>query len=178
MKKEVVTKNKETSLKNYLILLLIAVVTFITVFYLGNWYKTTEAYWSKTSDMVSVISEVKLNELNNYLLENPNTIIYISSGEDESIKEFEKSFKELIIEYDLRDEIIYLDQKLFENQKDYQDFIDQYFHEDMKYAKFVLPNLLVVENRKVVALLNTGNQPLEKEATINFLKQHGVISEA
>ena len=36
---------------------------------------------------------INYNELENYVVENPNTVVYVSILEDEDIREFEKKLK-------------------------------------------------------------------------------------
>lgn len=168
-------EKRKVPVKNYLLFALLTVVTVMIVFYLGKWYRTTNDLKSEKSLILSVISEVKLGELDNYLLENPNGLLFISSGSDQTVKSYEEELKAIITEYDLRDEILYLDQDSLKTEKKQDDFVKKYFYEDMKNVRFETPNLLLFQNGKVVALLKIGNTTLAKEETMKFLKEHGVI---
>jgi len=51
---------------------------------------------------------INYNELDNYLVENPNTIVYVSVLEDDKIREFEKKFKNKYKYNKIDNEILYM----------------------------------------------------------------------
>ena len=92
---------RKIPLKNYIILGIIIVVSVFAVLYFNQLYKNT-----KNSDTIlyDFIKEVKPYELDNYIIENPNFIMYISSRIS-SNKTFEKKFKNFLMKYDLQKDI-------------------------------------------------------------------------
>jgi len=52
---------------------------------------------------------INYNELDDYLIENPNTVIYVSVLENNQIREFEKKFKNLLKNNMLDKDILYMD---------------------------------------------------------------------
>lgn len=51
---------------------------------------------------------INYNELDNYLVENPNTIVYVSVLENEKIRKFEKKLKNKYKEHLIDNEILYM----------------------------------------------------------------------
>ena len=86
---------KKIPTKNYIILFVIVSLTVIGVFYARGWYNTTKEYYSRNSVMKEVVSEIKEEEIQNYSLESPNFVLYVSSGRDSLVKPFENNFKNI-----------------------------------------------------------------------------------
>ena len=87
---------KKIPLKNYIIYSIIVLVTFAISIYIVMLFNRSKEYYENNSVLADVLYEIlpKNNlsvsdNLNNYLLENSNLIIYISSGKDKDIKELE-----------------------------------------------------------------------------------------
>lgn len=99
---------RKIEIKNYVILLIVIVVTIFAVFYARSWYITGIEYRENNSIMSSTISQINENEITNCLSENPNAVIYASSGEDTEVKDFERKFQKLIIKYSLVNQFLYV----------------------------------------------------------------------
>lgn len=156
---------KNVGVKNYILYAVLVVVTMVLVFYLGKWYQTSENYRKDTSVIASVLSEIKLNELDSYLMENPNPVVYIKNNQTSS---YEEELKEIVIRYNLRDEMIFL------NLNDENDL--KKFEEKYQSGTIFLPNLCVFDEGKLVAFMDEKSV-LTEETTLQFLKQNGVIVE-
>ena len=99
---------REIPVKNYVILILVFLVTIVAVFYVRDWYNTTKNYYAQNSVMTKVVREIKSEEISNYILENQRFILYVSSGHDSGIKNFEDDFKNLIQSLDITDDVLYM----------------------------------------------------------------------
>lgn len=100
---------RKIPLKNYIILGVVLIFTFLLVYYLYMWfdaYKETKLNMPILDKYMDVIN---YNELDNYLTENPNSIIYVSVLEDASIRNFEKKFKKLFKNNEITNTVLYLD---------------------------------------------------------------------
>ena len=98
---------KKIPLKNYVILVVIFVVFALLVFYMRDWYNTTRYYYNENSPVLEVSTAMNQEELGNYALENPDFILYVSLGYNDNIKNFEKKFKDYIIDNNLN--VVYID---------------------------------------------------------------------
>jgi len=99
---------KKIPTKNYIILFVIVSLTVIGVFYARGWYNTTKEYYSRNSVMKEVVSEIKEEEIQNYSLESPNFVLYVSSGRDSLVKPFENNFKNIAQKLSMQKDILYL----------------------------------------------------------------------
>ena len=95
--------------KNYRYLFLILLGSIIFIIYLYTWYKAYNENKLNTSIMDKYLTVINYNELDNYIIENENAIIYVSILGNEDINNFEKKFKNLITENYLKNDILYLD---------------------------------------------------------------------
>ncbi len=102
-------KTKKIPVKNYIYLSIIVIASIFIIFYLYRWYDTYRESKLNISIMNNYLSVINYNELDDYIIENKNAIIYVSKLGDEKINKFEKSFKNMVIENDLRNSMLYLD---------------------------------------------------------------------
>ena len=98
---------KKIPLKNYIILVVIFIVFVLLVFYMRDWYNTTRAYYNANSPVLEVSTEMNQEELSNFAQENPDFILYVSSGYTDSIKAFEREFRDYIVDHSLK--VVYID---------------------------------------------------------------------
>ena len=104
-------KEKERKIppKNYLYLLLIIIITLLIALYLLKWYRTYNESKLYTGILNEYIQVINYNELNDYIIENKDAVIYVSILGNEEIKKFEKKFKNTIVDNNLRENLLYLD---------------------------------------------------------------------
>ena len=102
------TKKEKNYKKNYIILGLIFLVCIGFVLYLRQWYKVYDEYQKEFPVIRGVLQEIVPDDLEHYIMENPTSIIYMCTAEDESCRDFEKDFKKYINKKEYNDVIIYL----------------------------------------------------------------------
>lgn len=94
--------------KKLILYILLCVVTLVAVYTAIKLNENRIYNDSKESYISNVLLEVKYEDLNNYLLETTNSIIYVSnSSSDKSIK-FEKIFNKVIEDYELENNIVFI----------------------------------------------------------------------
>lgn len=166
-------KKRNIPLKNYVILLLISLGTISLVFYLRTWYNASKEYYQNNSIMSEYLSELKSEEINSYILDNPEVVIYYASAKDTSIKSFEKEFKKLMEEYEIKDEIIYIDASKQENVNLISGLNAI---SDKKIDLIVVPNLIHVKDGKVNKILYSEETQINKRDVRNFLIKSEIIT--
>lgn len=102
-------KLREVPLKNYIYLFLILLGSILLLFYIYKWYDTYNKNKLNTSIMNEYLTVINYNELDNYIIENKDAIIYVSVLGNEDINRFERKFKNIIVENHLKNNILYLD---------------------------------------------------------------------
>lgn len=159
-------KNVKIARKNYVIYGVFVVLTMMFVFYLGSWYQKTNASIKKEPMITTVLSEVKKNEFSNYLVENPNVILYVLKDIEE---EEQQVVKEVVTEYNLRDSFVFLQLESEEKEAFEKDYLNE--------MNFSYPNLFVFEEGHFVTSFQDSYTLFTKENLVSFLKKEGVLSE-
>lgn len=97
---------KKIKRKNYIILALILILTVFVTFFLSQLYKNRQR---SVSDFYNYANKINGNEIEQYLIENPDVILYISDKYDLSNDKFEKDFKEKLSELNINDMLIFVE---------------------------------------------------------------------
>ena len=101
-------KLREIPLKNYMILGIVMIVSFLLVYYMYMWSSVYDESKLNVSIMDKYLEVINYNELDDYLVENIDVILYVSVLENEDIRNFEKKFKNVVKGDDLNKEILYM----------------------------------------------------------------------
>lgn len=164
--------------KNYVLLGLLTVVTILAVTYIGKWYLASENYYLENSVMKELVGEVKELEFENYILENPDVVIYIANDQSESTKKFEKKLKNYILEENLKSHFIYVNGK--ESTETFlSNFKKKYFINEIKETEITYPNLLLLEDGKIKDILYQTSLTERNVKDVKlFLQKNGVLEDA
>lgn len=166
-------KKREIPVKNYIIIGLLFIGTILLCLYLSSWYKMSEEAKIPAGIMTNFLPEVKVDELDNFLLENGNTILYVSSSVDEEAKRFEKNIHDYIAKEGLARYFTYIDTKdismtvlssKLENRKEVK-----------KLNLSISPNLYVFKEGKIIDALYYTEKPLNSKEGIAFIEKQEVI---
>ena len=154
--------------KNYLLLLLLLVVTVCVVLFAKDKYesRTKKQY---TSIMNSFITEIKIDDLTDYTLENSPVVIYISDKTNVNLEMDEPKYKELLTDCNIQNYFVYLD------TSSQVDNIIALFEKkyDIDINENELPNLVVIIEGKVVDVYS--EKTFNKDLIVEFLEKNEVI---
>ena len=100
---------RKVSLKNYIILAIVLLVSIGLLYYFYLWYSAYRENKLSISIMDRYMDKINYNELDNYLIENNDAIIYVSILNDEEIRSFEKDFKSLFKKKYIKYKVLYMD---------------------------------------------------------------------
>ena len=114
------------------------------------------------------IKEIKTQEIDNYIIENPNFIIYLGYKNNDN-KSFEKKFKKLVTKYDLQKDIVFIDISQF-NDETFNKFCKKYADKLLKKDS----SLIIVDNQKVIDVLDITKGNNDIELVKMFFKKNGV----
>ena len=166
MKKNNKEDEKIIPKKNYVILLILFLVTFLLVFYLYKWYVVYSDYQNSIPIISDTLSEITEEEMEHYISDNSTATIYVCTASDTVCRNFEKNFKKLINQSSLKEYIAYV--RLNDENKD--EFITR-FNQNHSFKKASLnkyPALIFFEDGEISDIL----QESEKEKlTISDVKQ-------
>ena len=143
-------KEKEIPLKNYILLSIVLILTIVVVIYFFLWKNTYEKSKLQTPILDDYLLVINYNELNNYLVENKDAIIYISKLNNENIRLFENKFKNIINKNNLNNKILYLD--LTEELKE-NNIVKEI---NKKYGKEMteVPTIVIIKDGKISSSYN------------------------
>lgn len=159
-------KLREIPKKNYIYLLLILLGTILLLIYIYKWYDTYNENTLNTSIMNEYLTVINYNELDNYIIENKDAVIYVSILGNEKINRFERKFKNAILDNNLKNEILYLDltnENIYSVTKKLQ--IDENF-----------PHLVVYTNGVITDTYNIKENNYSSNKTIKYLNRIGVTN--
>ena len=94
--------------KNYVYLFLILLGSVLLLIYIYTWYETYNQNKLNTGIMNNYLTVINYNELEDYIIENKDAIIYVSILGDKEIYSFEEKFKNNIMDNNLKNSILYL----------------------------------------------------------------------
>ena len=165
-------KDKRITVKNYIIIAGLFIVTGSLIIILANYYKDYRQYYRSIPVINGYIIEISEDELDNYLLENNDTYIYIGRAEDNNSRKLEKDLKNIIKKYNLKDKTIYINLSKVRNQKE---FI-KYFNNKYMGLKEIntYPSFIIIRNKKILDLVS-GN--IEVNNIESLLKSYGMIGD-
>lgn len=159
---------RKIPVKNYIIL---GVVIFITLFILYYFYMWVDVYKESKINipiMDKYMRVINYNEFSDYLIENPDTIVYVSVLEDEKIREFEKKFKNKYRENEIENEILYM------NITD--DIKDKNVRNEMSLKYFVnslnmtdVPCVLVFSDGKISSIYSVSDNDYDINRFVVYL---------
>lgn len=167
-------KEKEIPLKNYIILSIILIITALIAVYFYMGYNRYEESKLNTPIIDKYLRVINYNELDDYLVENKDAIIYTSILENEEIRNFEIKFKNAILNNSLRSSILYMDlTEVYNNQEKYRKFINNYTLGNDNIT--ITPAILTFENSKLIKIYNIKDNNYEIEKILDYLKEEGIV---
>ena len=151
--------------KNYLYLLLVIIVSIFIVDYLYLWFLEYNNNADNKSILVESMQIINKNEIDNYLVENKDAVIYVSVSNDKKIKKFEKKLNKLINDKNINNKILYLDLT--------SDKSNNIYGINDKVIK--VPSFIVYKNGKFVEDYDVGKNNYEINKVENYLSDIGVV---
>ena len=175
-KKEDIVISEKNYIKNYAILVAIFVVCFGLTIYFCKWYEVYKEYQKEIPIIRGTLQEIHSDELEHYLVDNPNAIVYMCTSYSDICREYEKKLKRYIAKNDVTDSIVYLNL----TNENLEEFIERFNKKYPSrnvlkghYPTYVVFCDGVIEN----VLQGTAYTPLTISKTQNFLELYLVEEE-
>ena len=159
---------REIPIKNYIIL---GVVLFITMLILYYFYCLVDVYKESKINipiMDKYMSVINYNELDNYIVENPDTIIYVSVLEDEKIRGFEKEFKNKYKNKEIENELLYMN--ITDDIKDMDirdEMVSKYSINSLDMTD--VPSLLVFNNGELSSIYSVRDNDYDIDRFVLYI---------
>lgn len=159
---------REIPLKNYIILGLVILLTLGLVYYFYLWYITYEESKLNETIMDRYLEVINYNELNDYIVENRNAMIYTSVLEDNNIRKFEIKFKNVVVKNALKDKILYMDMTdIFKDKIKYTELRNSY--QVNNYNITNVPCILVFKDAKLVDIYSIKDNDYNTDNVLNYI---------
>lgn len=159
---------REIPLKNYIILGLVVLLTLGLVYYFYLWYITYEESKLNETIMDRYLEVINYNELNDYIVENRNAMIYTSVLEDNNIRKFEIKFKNIVVKNALKDKILYMDMTdIFKDKIKYTELRNSY--QINNYSITNVPCILVFKDAKLVDIYSIKDNDYNTDNVLNYI---------
>ena len=162
------SNGREIPLKNYIILGLVVLLTLGLVYYFYLWYITYEESKLNETIMDRYLEVINYNELNDYIVENRNAMIYTSVLEDNNIRKFEIKFKNIVVKNALKDKILYMDMTdIFKDKIKYTELRNSY--QVNNYNITNVPCILVFKDAKLVDIYSIKDNDYNTDNVLNYI---------
>lgn len=154
--------------KNYFILGIVLIISFILVYYFFMWTVAFNDTKTNIPILDKYMDVINYNELDDFLIENGNAIIYVSVLDDNNTRNFEKKFKNVVENNELVNNVLYMDiseeinDNVIKNQMD-----SKYISGNAKMSD--VPTIIVFENGKLRAIYNVKENEYDIERTKIFI---------
>lgn len=139
--------------KNYIILISVLIITVFITLFSCYFYREKTEYNIKNNNAMEFLSEIKKEEWDNYILENHDTIIYISSSMNSRNRKFELKIKNYINNKNLIKDFVYLDASTLDKEF-YKKLNKNYLNNQIKHLDMLVqPNILILRDKKISHIL-------------------------
>lgn len=161
--------------KNYVILGVVILVSLLIVYYLYMWFTAYKS--TKVGEVIldKYMTVINYNELDDYLVENPDAIIYVGILNDEDITKFEKKFKNSIKNNKINKEVLYLNiTDELNSGKKISEMKDKY---TVNYANITdVPNIMVFEDGKIKTIYNIRDNGYDVQKIEKFINDIKLVN--
>lgn len=158
-------KNRNIPFKNYILLAVTLILTIIVVVYFFVWHSNNEENNLKIPIMDKYLRVINYNELDDFLVENKDSVIYVSKLNNKEIREFEKKLKLIINDYSLNNTILYLD--LTDKN------INKLKLEDKNIS---YPAVLIYKNGEIISYFDIKKNNYDIKLLKEYLIEEGIIN--
>lgn len=137
---------RKIPVKNYGIAVIIMIATILITFILASIYMDSINVDDK--EYLNTISEIKIEEIDNYIIEAHDIMIYVTDSEN-SNKIVDRDFEKIINKYNLNQEVVYLN----------LNGLDESFFKKYNINGSLKPNtLLIFKEGKIAKIINLNEK--------------------
>lgn len=159
---------RDVSFKNYIILSAIIVVTLLLLYYFYVWVDVYKESKINIPIMDKYMDVINYNELDNYLVENPNAMLYVSVLDNEEIRRFEKDLKNQFEEKKINNKLLYLNiTSLLADKNVVNEMKNKYRVNNLSMVD--VPSILVFSLGELKSIYNIRDNKYNVENVVDFI---------
>ena len=147
--------------KNIIILTVVCIITLGILFAALKINRNRLNNMKNDSYIDSYLTQIKYNSINDFVVENPNAIIYVSNSNSKVSSNFEKMFAKVITKYNLENNIYYIN--IYN-----ANLVDQFYQN--------APEIVIYKDSSVSEVIDASTLK-DYNAIINVLKERSIINE-
>ena len=168
-------RKKNISKNNYILCAVIFTVTIVVCLMIFFIMENNKEYNSKIPILRGKVSEIEPKDLDNYLMENPDVLLYIGVADDNNSRKVEEKFKKVIEENNLN--IIYLNLTNL-SEKEIKEYLND-FSSKYSSSKAInnYPAFLVIFDSQVVDFVQKENRDLDISDISHILDMYEIKGE-
>ena len=159
---------RKIPIKNYIILGIVIIFTIFILYYFYMWVDVYKESKINIPIMDKYMSVINYNELDNFIVENPNSIVYVSVLENEDIREFEKKFKVKYKNNQINNEVLYMNitsDIVDSNLK--KEMIDKYSVNSLNITS--VPLIMVFEDGKLSSIYSISDNNYDIDKVVVYI---------
>ena len=137
----------------------------MVMYYIYLWHKSYKDSLLQTNILGDYLNVINYNEIDDYIIENKDAIVYVSVLGDENINKFELKFRNVIKDNNLRDVLLYLDVSGYDKYT-----VNSKFGTDSDY-----PYLVVYTNGEITDIYKISDKGYKASNIIKYLNRIGAI---
>lgn len=149
--------------KNYIYMAVLLVATVGLTFLLSSIYNKEVNFVSHSYEKLNKITSAEFEE---YMIENPDTIVYVSDKNDLNKNKFEKKFVKKLENLNLLENTIYIEKDEINNK--FKDLLKTNY--DYRLDEKNLPTIIVIDSGSVVQSV-----VVEKTSNVDTIIDYGVF---
>ena len=166
-------KENKIPVKNYFILAFIFLLGIGLTMYFCKWYEVIDTEKKQTPVIRGVIPEISSQELDNFVLENPTTVLYLCTSDNMKCRNFEKDFKKYIIKESMENYIVYVNLTNINQVKFVKDFNSNYEYKTKLTPNY--PALIYFNDGKISDMIEgTNSNKLTLSKAKDFLGKNKI----
>ncbi|MBQ9853858.1 MAG: hypothetical protein IJO57_02365 [Bacilli bacterium] len=159
---------RKIPLKNYIILGVILIITFSLLYYFYLWFDKYEETKLNRPILTKYMDVINYNELDNYLVENPDAIIYVSVLNNTKIRDFEKQLKQKFKDDAIDNSLLYLD-ITNTSKKEKEDMEELYYFNNLNILD--VPCILTFSSGELVSIYSVSDTGYNIDSFVMFVNQ-------
>lgn len=165
----IVEEKQKNYFKNYIILSVIFIGCIFLTLYFCKWYEVYKEYEREIPVIRGALFEITPEDLDHYVVDNSNAIIYLCTANGEDCRLFEKDFKKYIKKKGITEGIVYLNLTNVDQEEFIERFNQKYPNKHKLNGKY--PAFVVFQDGKINSILQGGkNIKITISKVQNFLE--------
>jgi hypothetical protein len=165
-------KKRTVPTKNYFILLLLLVGVVLSCMYITSWFRINQKQNLPKGVMASYLKELKIEEIADYVVENPSFILYVSESNDENITVVENKIKKYIEKQNISSNFVYLDVKDLDKEIIINELSK--FGETKEHVFEISPNIYYIKDGEISNILYHNERNFNSKEAIKFIEKQDI----